>query len=120
MKNLHAQKSPIPKSELKLLYDQICDGSRNNAKRILSNISDGRDHSEWDERYLKALEGMVLSLGDENSYLSRLTNNGYTKKHLQEIDREFESRIQSPLLELFDQGFFSAWMLLVQTFREHT
>ncbi|MBL7118952.1 hypothetical protein ISS96_02960 [Candidatus Bathyarchaeota archaeon] len=115
MKGRNAQKPPLSKGELELFYSHVCEGSKSNAKWVLLNSGDGKDQSDWTEGYLTALKGMVHSLSDKDSFLSHLTNSGFSRSHLQEVKREFKSRAQSHLLEPYDQGFFSAWMNLAQT-----
>jgi len=114
MKGRNVQKPPFPKGELELFYSQICEGSKSNANRVLSNLRDSRDQSDWTGGYLAALNGMVYSLNDKDSFLSHLTNSAFKRNYLQEVKREFKSRAQSPLLEPYDQGFFSAWMNLAR------
>jgi len=109
------QDLPLPKNKLDLFYSHICSRSKTTAKRLLSNISDDNPRLEWTEGYLIALEGMVLSLKDQHSFLNKVSNNGINKKYLLELHGQFETRTQSPLSHAYDQGYFSAWMDLFQT-----
>jgi hypothetical protein len=113
-----AKPSPIVDKDFLLTPEETSDffgfisnDSKQAAKKILYRYRNAGIDSDWTRGYLEALQGMINSLGNNNShtpFLFRIREkdgNG-----LREIRREFSQRIERRYTHEYDRGFLTAWV----------
>lgn len=95
-------------------FDNLFDRKFSDAEKELENIK-GRKFpdEEYQQGYLNALEGLLLSVrsGDERDFYNRLSMSGKT---YDEYIKSFKEFRKLPVRTQFDQGYFSAWMDVIQ------
>jgi len=80
------------------------------AERELERIKQKMENNEWNQGYLEALNGILLSTKMNNDNYSLLSKiNPKDGKTLKEYRKEFLKQVNNRLREDYDKGFFSAW-----------
>ena len=95
-------------------FDNLFDRKFSDAEKELENIKSRKfPDEEYQQGYLNALEGLLLSVrsGDERDFYNRLNMSGKT---YDEYIKSFKEFRKLPIRTQFDQGYFSAWMDVIQ------
>ena len=101
---------PIPFAMIARFFQLVENRQFAEAERELERIRQKMENNEWNQGYLKALNGILLSTkmnNDNYSFLSKI--NPKDVKTLKEYRKEFLKQVNSRLKEDYDKGFFSAW-----------
>ena len=101
---------PIPFAMIARFFQLVENRQFAEAERELERIRQKMENNEWNQGYLKALNGILLSTkmnNDNYSFLSKI--NPKDVKTLKEYRKEFLKQVNSRLREDYDKGFFSAW-----------
>ena len=104
---------PLPKKELGLFFEHICLRETTAARRILIEIPEIEEGEEWVKGYIAGMEGMVSSLDDQRSLLTRLVDDKVNEKYPQNLLRQFRRRTQNAVGHPYDQGYFSVLLDLL-------
>lgn len=95
-------------------FDNLFERKFTDAEKLLENIKTGKFPDEdYQQGYINALEGLLLSVrsGDERDFYNRIN---MTEKNPNVYIDEFKEFRKAPIRNQFDQGFFSAWMDVLQ------
>ena len=101
---------PIPFAMIARFFQLVENRQFAEAERELERIRQKMENNEWNQGYLKALNGILLSTkmnNDNYSFLSKI--NPKDVKTLKEYRKEFLKQVNNRLREDYDKGFFSAW-----------
>ena len=101
---------PVPFVMVTRFFQLVKNRQFAEAERELERIKQKMKNNEWNQGYLEALNGILLSTrtnNDNYSLLSRI--NPKDGKTLKEYRREFLKQVSNRLREDYDKGFFSAW-----------
>jgi len=101
---------PVPFAMVARFFQLVENRQFAEAERELERIRQRMEENEWNQGYLKALNGILLSTkinDDQYSFLSKI--NPKDGKNLKEYRREFLKQVNNRLREDYDKGFFSAW-----------
>ena len=101
---------PVPFVMVTRFFQLVKNRQFAEAERELERIKQKMKNNEWNQGYLGALNGILLSTktnNDNYSLLSRI--NPKDGKTLKEYRREFLKQVSNRLREDYDKGFFSAW-----------
>ena len=95
-------------------FDNLFERKFTDAEKLLEDIKIGKfPDEEYQQGYINALEGLLLSVrsGDERDFYNRIN---MTEKTPNEYIEQFKEFRKNPIRTQFDQGFFSAWMDVLQ------
>lgn len=105
---------PLPKKELRLFFEYVRFREMTAVRRILSKLPEIEEGEEWVRGYIAGMEGMVSSLSDQRSLLTRLVDGKVNEDYLQNLLRQFRRRTQSSVGHSYDHGYFSVWLDLLE------
>jgi hypothetical protein len=96
-----------------IFFDAVIERRFSDADKALDEVMSKKNpNPEFQEGYIKALEGILTSArsGDERDFLNKAN---YTEEDLDKYGGEFREILQKGRPKPFDIGFFSAWSDLV-------
>jgi len=80
------------------------------AERTLQTLEKSLGDGEWFRGYLRALEGMLISVRQSSERLSLIhAVPELSRDKLKRLAQEFNTGFKPPVGDEFDRGFFSAW-----------
>ena len=80
------------------------------AERELLRLKEKMHKTEWNHGYIKALEGLILTIKFNDQEYSFLTNKDIQDvKKLGSYRRDFLKHVKNKYHGDYDRGFFSAW-----------
>ena len=94
--------------------EYLLDRRFTDAERSLNAVKECNfGDEEYKEGYLKAMEGLLLSVrsGDERDFLNK---NDFTPDTLKDYRNEFKEFASSTIRTSWDSGYFDAWADLMQ------
>ncbi len=97
-----------------LYFKNLMDRKFTDAERELERLKERKfPDEEYKSGYINALEGLVFSIrsGDERDFYNRTSMTGKT---LFDYIKEFKNFRKLPVRTQFDQGYFTAWMDIIQ------
>ncbi len=101
---------PIPFAMVTRFFQLVENRQFAEAERELERIKQKMENNEWNQGYLEALNGILLSTKMNNDNYSLLSKiNPKDGKTLKEYRKEFLKQVNNRLREDYDKGFFSAW-----------
>ena len=114
---------PVPFAMITRFFQLVENRQFAEAERELERIKQKMENNEWNKGYLRALNGILLSVkmnDDQYSILSKI--NSKDGKTLKEYRKEFLKQVNNRLREEYDKGFFSAWAdytrVLIRMYRQ--
>ena len=114
---------PVPFAMITRFFQLVENRQFAEAERELERIKQKMENNEWNKGYLRALNGILLSVkmnDDQYSILSKI--NSKDGKTLKEYRKEFLRQVNNRLREEYDKGFFSAWAdytrVLIRMYRQ--
>ena len=114
---------PVPFAMITRFFQLVENRRFAEAERELERIKQKMENNEWNKGYLRALNGILLSVkmnDDQYSILSKI--NSKDGKTLKEYRKEFLKQVNNRLREEYDKGFFSAWAdytrVLIRMYRQ--
>lgn len=114
---------PVPFAMITRFFQLVENRRFAEAERELERIKQKMENNEWNKGYLRALNGILLSVkmnDDQYSILSKI--NSKDGKTLKEYRKEFLKQVNNRLREEYDKGFFSAWAdytrILIRMYRQ--
>jgi len=87
------------------------------AERQLKHIRDNNPSTEWESGYLKAMEGMLLSLRKTDDRYAFIRAESL-EECVKRLEQEFASFSEGMLHSEFDRGFFAAWRDYIRALRD--
>jgi hypothetical protein len=96
-----------------VFFDAVIERRFSDADKSLEEVRGRRNaNPEFQEGYLKALEGILTSArsGDERDFLNK---SGTDEESLERYSKDFRDLIKNGIPKAFDTGFFSAWLDLI-------
>ncbi|MFC1802629.1 hypothetical protein ACFL0D_01555 [Thermoproteota archaeon] len=97
-----------------LYFKNLMNRKFTDAERELERLKERKfPDEEYKSGYINALEGLLLSIrsGDERDFYNRTSMTGKT---LFDYINEFKNFRKLPVRTQFDQGYFTAWMDIIQ------
>jgi len=94
--------------------EYLLDRRFTDAERSLDSVKDcSFGDEEYKEGYVKALEGLLLTVrsGDERDFLNK---NDFTPESLKNYGKSFKDFASSTIRTSWDSGYFDAWADLMQ------
>ena len=96
-----------------VFFDAIIERRFSDADKALEEVRNKKNaNPEFQEGYIKALEGILISArsGDERDFLNKTNTN---EVGLEKHSKDFREILQKGRPKPFDTGFFSAWSDLI-------
>ena len=96
-----------------VFFDAVIDRRFSDADKALDEVRNRKNpNPEFQEGYIKALEGLLISSrsGDERDFFNK---GNYTEEGLEKYSKDFKEILLKGRPKPFDVGYFSAWLDLV-------
>ncbi len=97
-----------------LIQGRLKETEKNYEKII---VGEGMD-SEKKRGYIKALEGLLLTLKSSDDKYLYFARKSFDDNTLQKLEKEFTNNINNPLRSEYDRGYFSALVDYIKILKE--
>jgi len=101
---MKASNSEIASGYLKAIAEQ----KPKDGEKEFEQLKNSLGKSEWDKGYLKALEGLLLTLKSNDGRYLYLQRTKLDEKTVKKIKEEFKKHSKSELHADYDRGYFAA------------
>lgn len=99
-------------------FIDLIKGRLTSADKALQKIKEEKNTKQWERGYINALEGMLLALESRNDRFVLINQIGV--KEVNKFTKAFSQQSKNKMQNEFDQGFFTAWIDYIRTFKNNS